>query len=68
MSSAEVLSGHGDRGTQYIKLLLAQDGHHGTSPSLVTELYISLNFLQRRFFIYVVRDSDSEYLNNWYNV
>ena len=60
--------GHGDRGTQYIKrLLLAQDGHHGTSPSLVTELYISLNFPQRRFFIFV-RDSDSEYLNNWYNV
>ena len=62
--------GHDDRGTQYIKrLLLAQDGHHGTSPSLVTELYNSLNFPQRRFFyIYVVRDSDSQYLNNWYNV
>ena len=49
------------------RLPLAHDGHHGTSPFL----WLSCTFLWiflKDVFMHVVRYSDSEYLNNWYNV
>ena len=49
------------------RLPLAHDGHHGTSPFL----WLSCTFLWiflKDVLMHVVRYSDSEYLNNWYNV